>query len=375
MGSEFGAFTVSPSSFGSNTSPFASLPALGTPLGLVTGKILAISQNGNFAVFSDTVSTPNQVYIVSTASSPPTSTPLNINSAIAAAFSPDGLKVFILGNGGTTLYVYSTLQALQTLPPNPLPTPATSIAFSSTGAFALLAGGGAAGQLSAYNTCDDSQVSLAAGAVSGPPMFLKMVPAGLIPQGNPNGNQFGSITIPNLEPQGLDFFFGLDNTGIDIIATNTSLLPLPVSAGPLTLNTLCPRFIVNAQNAAAPYTTFDPMHIDIGQGTFHPINFFLSPDATKAYIVAPDLGVRIYDFNTRGVSSITLVNNATPVAADMTVDGSLIYVAGSDGLLHELNTALVFDQNQVSFPSLPNSPNNFCFTGTNCKLNVVAVKP
>ncbi len=83
----------------------------------------------------------------------------------------------------------------------------------------------------------------------------------------------------------------------------------------------------------------------------------------------------VYDFDTNSTSKIALVNNATPVAADIAADGSLIYVAGSDGLLHELNTALAVDQNQTSFSPLPNSPNNFCFTGTNCQLNIVAVKP
>jgi DNA-binding beta-propeller fold protein YncE len=133
--------------------------------------------------------------------------------------------------------------------------------------------------------------------------------------------------------------------------------------------------VVLAQTTTNPPITFEPVYINLGRGAFHPINFFLSPDATLAYIVTSDLGVLVYDFNTNSVSGIPLVNNATPVAADITVDGSLIYVAGSDGLLHELNTALAVDQNQTSFLPLPNSPNSFCFTGSNCALNIVAVKP
>ena len=43
--------------------------------------------------------------------------------------------------------------------------------------------------------------------------------------------------------------------------------------------------ITLAQNATNPALVFSPVHIDIGQGTFNPINFFLSPDATQAYIV------------------------------------------------------------------------------------------
>jgi hypothetical protein len=63
------------------------------------------------------------------------------------------------------------------------------------------------------------------------------------------------------------------------------------------------------------------------------------------------------------------------VAADISADGSLIYVAGSDGLLHELNAATSLDQNQTSFVALPNSTNDFCFAGNNCALNLVAVRP
>jgi len=373
-GSEFGAFAINPANVGTSTSPFTALPAPGTPLGLVTGRILAVSHNGGQAVFSDTVSTPNQVYVAGPSSPSGGTTPLNIDSATAAAFSPDGLKTFILGNGGNTLYVYSTLQYLQ--PSISLGTPASSIVFNSTGSFALLSGGtpaGApAGSLAVYSTCDNSSLTLSPPLVTppppplpGPPLFLKMVPAVDVPL----GNLFGGLLIPNLETAGLDFFFGLDNTGIDIIATNSS--PAPLTA-------LCPQPIALAYTPPpTPQNTFAPVHIDIGQGTFHPINFFLSPDATRAYIVASDRSsVLFYDFNTNSVSAIQLINDATPVAADITVDGSLIYVAGSDGLLHVLNTATALDlQPPVSFLPLPNSPNNFCFTGSNCALNLLAVKP
>ncbi len=360
MGSEFGALSINAASIGTSTGqPFTFLAAPGTPLGVVTGKVLAVSLTGGQAIFSDTVSTPNQVYVANTVAS----TPLNINSATAAAFSPDGLKAFILANGGNTLYVYSALQYLQ--PPIALGTPATSIVFNSTGSFALLSGGGFPGNLAAYNTCDNSAVNpaLSSGLLPGPPLFLKMVPAGTIPL----NSTFGGILIPNLEPTGLDFFIGLDNTGIDIIATNSS------QDG--TFATLCPQKVTLAQTPGN--TTFAPVHINIGQGTFHPINFFLSPDSTRAYIVASDRSsVLVYDFTTNSVSaSIPIVNGATPVAADMTVDGAFIYVAGSDGLLHQLNTALAIDEIETTFTPLPNSPNNFCFTGNNCALNIVAVKP
>ena len=60
MGSDYGAELINPAQFGTSNSPF-------TALGTVTGKCLAVSNNGTAAVFSDTIHTPNQVYIVNTA--------------------------------------------------------------------------------------------------------------------------------------------------------------------------------------------------------------------------------------------------------------------------------------------------------------------
>ena len=88
-----------------------------------------------------------------------------------------------------------------------------------------------------------------------------------------------------------------------------------------------------------------------------------------------DLGVLVYSFHTQSTSAIQLNGGAAPVAADMTVDGSLLYVAGTDGLLHELNTALASDVMEIPFSQLPNSSNNFCYQSFTCSLNMVAIKP
>jgi hypothetical protein len=188
-----------------------------------------------------------------------------------------------------------------------------------------------------------------------------MVPAGNVPVGN--------LLIPALDTTGLDFFFGVDDTGIDIIATSSSMP---------SLTTLCPQPVTLAQvtPVTAPPTYFQPIHINIGQGTFHPIDFFISPNSTLAYIVASDRSsILVYSFTTRSTSAIALANSATPVTASMSADGSLIYVAASDGLLHELNTYAAFDQYQISFPPLANSTNSFCYTDNNCQMDLIAVKP
>jgi hypothetical protein len=386
MGSQFGAVLVSPANLGSTTGAFTALAAPGTERGVVIGRVIGVSPSGGMAIFSDTVDTPNQVYVAtvttttttpsgsssSSSSTPSTQTTsstvaLNINNATAATFSPDGLKAFILANGGTSLYIYSFLEALQ--PPITLTGPASSVVFSSSGSFALLSGGIAPatypGTFSIYNTCDNSQVTLTPPSATptllpSPPLFLKMVPAGNVPMGN-------SVIPTPLDTTGLDFFFGLDNTGIDIIATNTSLPSVPA---------LCPQPVTLAHTPAPANTPFQPVHVNIGQGTFTPINFFISPSTTQAYIVASDRNsILVYNFSTGATTGIPLVNNATPTAADITADGTLIYVAGSDGLLHQVSTVLAIDQNQISFSPLPNSTNGFCFNANNCQLDLLAVRP
>ena len=134
-----------------------------------------------------------------------------------------------------------------------------------------------------------------------------------------------------------------------------------------------PATIALANTLAA--LPFAPVHIDLQKGPFHPLNFFMSPDGSKAYIVTSDLGVLVYSFSTQSVSAIPLTNGAAPTAADMTVDGTLLYVAGTDGVLHQLNTLLATDENDISFTQLPNSSNNFCYDSFKCALNIVAVKP
>ena len=362
VGSQYGSFLITIANLGSSTTnPFTFLPNPASPLGIVTGKVLAVSPDGNLAVFADTISTPNQVYVVNTSTSSAFTTALYINSATTAAFSPDSSKAFILGNGGNTLYVYSTLQAPVTIP---LSAPATSIAFSSTGAFAFLAGGSSTSNIDVFNTCNNSPVSLALTGLPTTPTFLKMVPAVSAPMGN--------ATVPLLNQSdlaNLDVFVGLDSTGIDVIATTTTtqLVPPPPA--------LCPQQQIALAQTVATSTAFAPIHINLQRGTFHPLNFFVAPGGAAAYIVTSDQGVLIYNFVTSSVSAIPLNGGAAPVAADLTADGTYLYVAGTDGILHELDTNTATDVMEVPFYQLPNSSNNFCYNSYSCNLNMVAIKP
>jgi hypothetical protein len=362
-GSNYGAFLVATGSLGGTSNPF-------TSFGTVTGTVLAVSPNGNVALISDTVHTPNQVYVVNTSvASSPTTTALNISGATTAGFSPDGLKAFIIGCSASagqctnpdTIYVYSSLQSLQTITLPPLSS-ANEVAFSANGAFAYVSyssNSGANFAVNVYNTCNnliahDNQAQAQTIPLQVNPLFLKILPDGM-------------------------HIIALGSSGFDLI-TAISTVQTPTLTNPPTATESCPQFVSNTDGVL---TIPSVQHVNLGQGTFNPVAFFVSPDATQAYIVASDRSdILVYNFNTGSVSGIPLAGNATPgdpanpmrTVADITVDGTLIYVAGSDGALHEVSTNPAVDLVQISFPNLPNFSNPFCSIG-NCKLNVVAVRP
>jgi hypothetical protein len=355
MGSDYGAQLINPANFGSTNSAF-------TSLGTVTGKVLATSNNGTFTVFSDTIHSPNQTYIVnSTNATSLSATALNIPGASLAAFSPDGLKTFIVGGtSGNSLYIASNLQALQgpsaTNPQLSLSGSADAIAFSPNGAFAYVAEStGSTGNLTAFATCNNQVAATV--PLNSNPIFMKVLP-GLHINGR---DSFG-----NPIPDGIHVFV-LDATGFDII---TSAISAPVSG------TLCPQLL--------DFTSGDPLRavqrVELGQGTLQPVGFFASADGGQLYIASADTAsILVFDFGTGAVTGIELLGNATPISAEMSVDAGTIVIAGSDGMVHQVSTALGgSDQVQLSFPNLPNSLNPFCnFTPTAgpCTFNLLAVRP
>lgn len=355
MGSDFGAQIIAPANFGTTNSPY-------TLLGTVTGKILAVSTSGTVSAFADTIHTPNQVYLVNaTNTGSPVTTPLNIASASTAGFSPDGLKVFIFGldpNGNPNLFVYSALQALQTIP-LPVQTTVTSIAFSPNAAFAYAAEFStttSSASLTAYANCNNQQVATI--PLPNNPILQRVQP---IMKVLPDVHIDGVDSNGNPIPDGIHILL-LDQTGFDII---TSTVAPPASGN------LCPQGL-----------TFSPLQrIELGQGTLTPVNFFTSPDGTLLYVLSSASStILVYDVVAGSVTGgIELENNATPLSADMSVDGGTIVVAGSDGMLHEVTTALGgTDTTPLSFPSLPNYLNAFCtFTPSAgpCTLTNVLAKP
>ncbi|MGA7754613.1 MAG: hypothetical protein WCB05_17400 [Candidatus Sulfotelmatobacter sp.] len=351
MGSEFGAEIINPSQFGTANNPFSSI-------GTVTGNVLAASTNGFVAAFSDTVHTPNQVYIVNTLNSTtPAIVPLNISAATASAFSPDGLKTFVLGAGGTSLYVYSTVQALQG--PIALSGASNSIAFSPNGAFAYVAeaaNGAVSANVTAFANCNNQVAATVPLPAS--PLLMKVLP---------NVHLDGKDSYGNPIPDGVHVLV-LDATGFDILTSTVS----PPATG-----TLCPQGLT--------FISGDPLRlaqrVELGQGTLQPVNFFSSADGSQLYVAnATSSTIFVYNFLVGSViGGIPLLNNATPLSASMSVDAGTILIAGSDGMLHEVTTSSGgSDLVQLAFPNIPNYLNAFCnFTPASgpCALNVSLAKP
>ncbi len=347
MGSDFGAQVVSPASLGSSTSAF-------TALSTVTGRVIATSFDGNFALFSDTAHTPNQVYLVNSSNSSTGVIPLNISGASAAAFSPDGLKAFIFGydsNGNPNLYIYSALQALQTIPLPPQTT-VNSIVFSTNGAFAYVVEpslNGAGPAFTVYNTCNN-QVSTT-GAPGDTPQIIPLT-----------APPIGFRALPD----GIHFIALETGGSIDYITANITGIPIATFQQ---TTSLCPMTVSHTK-----------LNFNLQQGDISVLNFFPSADGTLLYVLANERsGVLVYDFTNNSISRIPLVNNAIPISGGISIDDSTIILAGSDGMLHQVSTSIGgSDQQQLSFPNLPDFLNPFCnFTPASgpCTFDTVLVRP
>jgi len=282
------------------------------------GKVLAVSPDGTKAVVSDTADTPNQVFVFDTSAN--TSAVFSITGATAADFSPDSLKAYIIA--GSTLYVYSKVDALQTIS---LRAPANDVAFFAEGAFAYLAGGDPAGVM-VRRTCDNGE----ADTVSTPaaPTLIRALP---------DATQMLALSGPTVE----------------LISANTA----PVGCTPTISNAV---------------TSFN-----VGQAPFTASQLIIAENGSTAYILSPDLNsILIFNIGAQTSSTLSLLGNATPLHASLTPDGSLLVVGASDGMVHEIQTATGVDVAQVQFPlGLCLNTAGQKFPGITCSPDLVEVKP
>ena len=281
------------------------------------GKVLAVSPDGSKVVVSDTADIPNQVFVFDTSAN--TSAAFSITGATAADFSPDSLKAYIIAR--STLYVYSKVDALQTIP---LRAPANDVAFLAEGAFAYLAGGDPAGVL-VRRTCDNGEADTVATVAT--PTFIRALP---------DATQMLALAPPNVE----------------LITANTT----PVGCTPSISDTV---------------TAFN-----VGQAPFTASQLIIAENGSTAYILSPNLtSILVFNIGAQTSSTFSL-GNATPIQASLTADGTLLVVGASDGMVHEIQTATGVDVAQIQFPlGLCLNTGGQRFPGITCNPDLVVVKP
>jgi trimeric autotransporter adhesin len=284
------------------------------------GKVLAVSPDGTVAVLSDTVDTPNQVYIFTCTGAgsgtcgSTTSVPLDITGATAAAFSSDGLKAFILANNGnaSTLYIYSSLDALETVALSAT-APATDIAFQAEGGFAYIAGGAPAA-VSTLAVCSDLAAPvITTTPTAGTPLLIRALPNG---------------AMLALDPPGFDLLVPT----VAVSSNGCSVPRPPYAPGGIDLS---------VSNAAS--------FLNLGLGNFVPTQWIVSNDGSAAYLLANHTGsVLVSNLTQRTTAAIQLTGNVLPVQAALDPAGSNLYVAASDGSVHILDTLTENDIQQIS---------------------------
>jgi hypothetical protein len=333
-------FVVSGASLSQNTS--------------VAGKVVAVSPDGNKLVISDIVD-PNsspQVFIFDTVSNTASAIPVAAGTTnVAADFSPDSLKAFIVaGNGSaSTLYVYSKVDALQTIP---LTTAGADVAFLPSGNFGYIAAG-TISELSLVPACDNPPPGTApliqTAPTTAPPLVVRPVVNGKMATAESPGIEFFTPTI-----NGSGCAFPRPYPG------TAGSQPIP---GDLTVSNTASFF-------------------NLGAGNFIPRQLIISQDGSAAYIVANDpnnnpLGViLVFNIGSQTSSAISLAGNAIPLQAALTPDGTVIYVGASDGAVHAVSTVAGGDFQQIPFPlGLCQNSAGQPFVGATCNPDLVAITP
>jgi hypothetical protein len=277
----------------------------------VTGKVLAVSPDGNMVVLSNAASAPDpvtgvigpiepnpakQTLVVFTANSSSVQS-FVVPGAAAAAFSGDSFKAFIVTNNGSgNVYVFSPFISLQTVN---VAGNSSDISTLASGPFAFLAN--SAG-LEVMATCNDVQQPTA----SNPPTH--------------------STTIQLVQPfANSNVFVAVDSSGIDVeTATITPLVP-PLVISPAS----CP-----------PNVSYTNQFIDFGLGNFTARQLLVASNAVGNNGSATN-GTHIVVLPVGSNKLLTAVAGGSPSVAVITLAAAGATEALSGGLTLDGNTAWV----------------------------------
>ncbi len=235
----------------------------------IQGKVLAVSPNGNKAIVSDVAN--SKVYVYDSAANGFET--FTIANAIAADWTPDNFKAFIVSSGsaGNSLYVYSPVLTLRNVA---LGGAANDVTALSQGSIAYVAGGSA--PLTTFTTCDNAQLGTVAASTT--PLLLR-------------------TTTDATHVLGLTGGSIID----DLLAVETQPCP--------------PTTVSNAVTEHSFGVSFAPN------------KFIVDSAGTHAYATSNTTGVLAYDVAAGTTSVIALGAGATgATTADLTLDGKQLYV-------------------------------------------------
>ncbi len=83
---------------------------------------------------------------------------------------------------------------------------------------------------------------------------------------------------------------------------------------------------------------------NLGAGNFNARQLLVSSDSSHVWLISDLTSVIGFNLSTLTTSAIPLANGAQPFNGSITLDGSHIYVGGSDNHVHDLNTSNLNDQ-------------------------------
>jgi hypothetical protein len=277
----------------------------------VTGKVLAVSRDGNMVILSNAASAPDpltgvigpiepnpakQRLVVFTANTSSVQS-FVVPGAAAAAFSGDSFKAFIVTNNGSgNVYVFSPFISLQTVN---VPGNSSDISTLASGPFAFLAN--SAG-LEVMATCNDVQQPTA----NNPPTH--------------------SSTIQLVQPfANANVFVAVDSSGIDVETATVTPLTAPLNISPAN---------------CTPGVTYSNQFIDFGVGAFTARQLLVASNAVGNN-GSPTNGTHIVVLPVGSNKLLTAIAGGTPSVAAIPLAAAGATEALSGGLTLDGNTAWV----------------------------------
>jgi hypothetical protein len=270
------------------------------------GTILAISADGSYLLVSDSA-TGNTYYYSTSASA---SVLVHAVTATSAAFTPDGQSVSFLA--GQQLY-YDTNTPSSTF--TNLPYVPNAIDVSAQGGMTYVSSS-ALGAIDVRTTCNQADWQTL--AATNPTLVAHL----------PNATGAVVANSPN----------------VDVVTTGT------IAAG-------CPP---------APQNTLNSYNL--GFGSFTPSQIFVSQDSSRVWIISNLSSLIGLNLSSLTPFSTSLANGAQPLSGGVMVDGSMVYVGGSDNNVHAINVSSNADSAQIA-PGLKDG------TGNAVAPNLVMVLP